>query len=246
MKRLFLNAFIFLFILILWQVATSKGWVNTYILPAPFKVASAFSASYRDGELGRSLIASLGRVGMGFSFAFILACPLGLVIGRVSWVRKIFLPPLNFLRPIPPIAWIPLAILWLGLGNGPAYFLTTLAAFFPILINTIAGVEQVSFQHLQAARCFGTKSFGIYRHVIIPSALPYIISGCRTGFGFAWMAVVAAEMIAARSGLGQLIFNAQDLLRLDRVIMGMMVIGAIGLMVDYLFLRLRNIFLRWE
>lgn len=246
MKRLFLNILIFTFILILWHFATSKGWVNTYILPSPQKVASAFFSSYQNGELSRSIFASLWRVGIGFSLAFLLAYPLGLVIGRVSWVRKVFLPPLNFLRPIPPIAWIPLAILWLGLGNGPAYFLTTLAAFFPILINTIAGVEQVSFQHLQAARCFGTKTLGIYRHVIIPSALPYIISGCRTGFGFAWMAVVAAEMIAARSGLGQLIFNAQDLLRLDRVLMGMMVIGAIGLIVDYFFLKLRNNFLRWE
>lgn len=245
-KRLIINVVMLFSILALWYFAVAWGWVNAYILPSPFKVLNAFKDSLQDGELLRHIGGSLFRVGTGFFLALITAFPLGLMIGRVQFVKKVFFPPLNFLRPIPPIAWIPLAILWLGLGNGPAFFLTTLAAFFPILINTVAGVEQVSFQHLQAARCFSVGSWQVYRHIIIPSAMPYIISGCRTGFGFAWMAVVAAEMIATRNGLGQLIFTAQDLLRLDRVLMGMIVIGLIGLAVDYFFLKLKDKLLRWE
>ena len=245
-KQFVLNVFLFLVILVLWYLAVAWGWVNAYILPSPLKVFDAFQSSLKNGEILEHIFGSLFRVGVGFLLAFATALPLGLAIGRISIVRKLIFPILNFLRPIPPIAWIPLTILWLGLGNGPAFFLTTLAAFFPILINTVAGVEQVSYQHLQAARCFGVKRSQVFWHILIPSSLPYIISGCRTGFGFAWMAVVAAEMIATRSGLGQLIFTAQDLLRLDRVLMGMLVIGLIGLVIDSLFFKLRNKLLKWE
>ncbi|MBT0665857.1 ABC transporter permease [Geobacter pelophilus] len=235
----------FVIALLLWGGLSAAGKINPFILPPPISVLRALVEALASGELLQGTISSLGRVGTGFGISLITAIPLGVLVGSSPGVRNFVAPLLNFLRPIPPLAWIPLAILWFGIGNGPSYFLTMIASFFPILTNTITGVENVSKQHLAVAHCFQASRTSILWDIIIPSSLPMLISGVRTGFGFAWMAVVAAEMIATRSGLGYLIYTSQDLLKTDRVLVGMLVIGLIGMLADTLLVWLHKRLVHW-
>ena len=231
--------------LLVWAGLSATGRLNAFILPAPDAVLRALVQGIASGELLAATASSLRRVGGGFAVSLATAIPLGIALGSSRRLRALLEPLLKFIRPIPPIAWIPLAILWFGIGNGPSYFLTMIASFFPILTNTMAGVESVSRQHLAVARCFRATRASVLWDIVIPSALPMMISGIRIGFGFAWMAVVAAEMIATRSGLGYLIYTSQDLLRTDRVLVGMLVIGMIGLLVDTLIVHVRDRWIHW-
>ncbi len=231
--------------LLVWAGLSATGRINAFILPAPGAVLRALIQGLCSGELLSATALSLWRVGCGFGISVVTAVPLGIALGSSHRLRGLLDPLLKFVRPIPPIAWLPLAILWFGIGNGPSYFLTMVASFFPILTSTMTGVENVSQQHLAVARCFGATRASILWDIVIPSSLPMMISGIRTGFGFAWMAVVAAEMIATRSGLGYLIYTSQDLLRTDRVLVGMLVIGMIGLLVDTLIVHLKDRWIHW-
>lgn len=198
------------------------------------------------GELALDIIFSLKRVLTGFAIALIFGIPLGLFLGINKKAKSILSPFINFFRPIPPIAWIPLAILWFGVGDHLSYFITMIAAFFPIFLNTLTGAENVSQQHLDVARCFGANKFMVLFHVIIPSALPHILSGIRVGIGFSWMAVVAAEIVTSFSGLGYLITVGQQMLRLDQVIVGMIAIGLTGLLMDNIMIQIKNKFVQWS
>ncbi|MDA8099413.1 MAG: ABC transporter permease [Nitrospiraceae bacterium] len=232
-------------LLLAWAVLSGTGRLNAFILPPPESVFRALGQSLVSGELVRDMASSLQRVGIGFLIALVTAVPLGILLGTSPRARVLADPLLKFLRPIPPIAWIPLAIVWFGIGNGPSYFLTMVASFFPILTNTFSGVEGVSRQHMAVAHCFQASKASILTDIVLPSALPMIISGIRTGFGFAWMAVVAAEMIATRSGLGYLIYTSQDMLRTDRVLVGMLAIGLIGFLVDTVIVMARDRWVHW-
>ncbi|MCX5796099.1 MAG: ABC transporter permease [Elusimicrobia bacterium] len=231
--------------LLVWAGLSATGRVNVFILPAPGSVFRALVQGLSSGELLSAAALSLWRVGCGFGISLLTALPLGIALGYSRRLRALLDPLLKFIRPIPPIAWIPLAILWFGIGNGPSYFLTMIASFFPILTSTMTGVENVSQQHLAVAHCFRATRTSILWDIVIPSSLPMMISGIRTGFGFAWMAVVAAEMIATRSGLGYLIYTSQDLLRTDRVLVGMLAIGMIGLLVDTLIVHMKDRWIHW-
>jgi NitT/TauT family transport system permease protein len=232
-------------LLLVWGVLSSTHALNAFILPSPSAVLRALAQSIASGELVRDMASSLQRVGFGFLLSLVTAVPLGILLGTSPRARFLADPLLKFLRPIPPIAWIPLAIVWFGIGNGPSYFLTMVASFFPILTNTFTGVEGVSRQHMAVAHCFQASRSSILLDIVLPSSLPMIISGIRTGFGFAWMAVVAAEMIATRSGLGYLIYTSQDMLRTDRVLVGMLAIGLIGFLVDTLIVTARDRWVHW-
>jgi ABC-type nitrate/sulfonate/bicarbonate transport system permease component len=244
-RRIIYIAAPFVLGLLAWSLLSATGRLNAFILPAPGAVFRALVQSIASGELLVDMGASLQRVGIGFFLSLVTAVPLGILLGVSPRIRAVADPLLKFLRPIPPIAWIPLAILWFGIGNGPSYFLTMIASFFPILTNTLTGVENVSRRHLAVAACFQADKTSILVDIILPSSLPMIVSGIRTGFGFAWMAVVAAEMIATRSGLGYLIYTSQDLLRTDRVLVGMLAIGLIGMLIDTLIVALRNRCVHW-
>ena len=245
LRKLLLILAPFALVLLAWWGLDAAGKLNPFILPGPAAVFRVLGKDLLSGELLSSAASSLWRVGVGFGLSLVTAVPLGVLIGMSRRARLLADPLLKFLRPIPPIAWIPLAILWFGIGNGPSYFLTMIASFFPVLTGTIAGIENVSRQHLAVAHCFEATRRSILWDILLPSALPMMISGIRTGFGFAWMAVVAAEMIATRSGLGYLIFISQDMLRTDQVLVGMLAIGVIGLVVDTLFVRLRDRLVHW-
>jgi ABC-type nitrate/sulfonate/bicarbonate transport system permease component len=222
------------------------GLLNVLILPAPSKLFFTAIDLIKSGELFLDVIFSLKRVLVGFFIAAITGIPLGLFLGINKNVREVLSPIINFIRPIPPIAWIPLAILWFGVGDHLSYFITMIAAFFPIFLNTLSGVDNVSKQHLDVAKCFGATKFMILIHVIIPASLPHILSGIRVGLGFAWMAVVAAEMVTSFNGLGYLITVGQQLLRLDQVIVGMITIGLLGLLMDNLIVLIKNKFVKWS
>ena len=246
-----------------WEAVSRLGWVTPLILPAPSQVllrwiayarpteaydpaAGSWLAWAASGELPHDALASLGRILVGFAIGGGLALPLGLLMGARPLVHDLLNPLLQLLRPIPPIAYIPLAILWFGLGNTPAFFLISLGAFFPVLVNTIAGVRSVDAIYLRAARNLGAGEWVLFRRVMVPAAMPYILTGVRVGIGVAFIVVIVAEMIAVNAGLGYRILEAREYFWSDKVIAGMITIGLCGLGIDLGMSRLNGWLLRWH
>jgi NitT/TauT family transport system permease protein len=187
----------------------------------------------RNGTLWADIGASLMRVGLGFFLAVCIAVPLGLWMGWVGGAFSTLNPIFQILRPISPIAWIPIAILWFGVGDASPIFLIFMSSVFPMVVQTTAGVHTIERRYLRAAENFGVSRYTLFSRVIIPAVLPQIIVGMRIGLGVAWLVVVAAEMIALRSGLGYLIIDSRNAgNRYDLVIGGMVIIGLIGLSLD--------------
>ena len=206
---------------------------HSVIFPTPWQVVTGTSELVRNGVLWEHIGASLFRVGCGFLLAVAFAVPLGLWMG---WVRGAFTtlnPIFQMLRPISPIAWIPIAILWFGVGNASPIFLIFISSVFPMVVQTTSGVHTIERRYLRAAGNFGVSRATLFRRVVIPAALPQVIVGMRIGLGVAWLVVVAAEMIALRSGLGYLIIDSRNAgNRYDLVIASMIIIGVIGLLLD--------------
>ena len=218
------------------------------IFPTPLAVVMGTLELARDGTLWEHIGASLMRVGAGFGLAVLLAIPLGLWMG---WVHGAFVtlnPLFQILRPISPIAWIPLAILWFGVGNASPIYLIFIASVFPMIVQTTAGVHTIEKRYLRAAENFGVTRQKLFLQVVFPATLPQIIVGMRVGLGVAWLVVVAAEMIALRSGLGYLIIDSRNAgNRYDLVIAGMIIIGLIGLALDGIMRMLEGMkIVRWR
>jgi NitT/TauT family transport system permease protein len=206
---------------------------DSVIFPTPGQVVTGTLELIEDGTLWEHIGASLMRVGAGFGLAVLVAVPFGLWMGRVEGAFRTFNPIIQILRPISPIAWIPIAILWFGVGNMSPIFLIFISAVYPMIVQTAAGVHTIEKRYLRAAENFGVSRSVLFRQVIIPAVLPEMIVGMRIGLGVAWLVVVAAEMIALRSGLGYLIMDSRNAgNRYDLVIAGMIVIGLIGLILD--------------
>ena len=206
---------------------------HSVIFPTPWQVVTGTVELIKDGTLWMHIGASLMRVGVGFALAVLVAVPLGLWLGWVKWAFATLNPLFQILRPISPIAWIPIAILWFGVGNASPIYLIFISSVFPMIVQTTAGVHTIERRYLRAAENFGVSRYTLFRQVVIPAALPQIIVGMRIGLGVAWLVVVAAEMIALRSGLGYLIIDSRNAgNRYDLVIAGMIIIGLIGLMLD--------------
>ena len=253
--------------LLVWQGVATMGWVNQNVLPSPLQVwrkwveylmpLQDFAAFQENGGSGRlawmfsgelihDALGSLYRVVVGFAVGAGLALPLGLAMGASSIVYAWMNPLVQLLRPIPPIAYIPLSILWFGLGNPPAVFLIALGAFFPVLMNTIAGVRQVDGIYLRAARNLGASGATMFLRVILPASVPYILAGVRIGIGTAFIVVIVSEMIAVNNGLGFRILEAREYFWSDKIIAGMITIGLLGLAIDVGMNRLNNHLLRWH
>jgi len=250
-------------VVLIWQAACSLGLVNPMVLPSPAAVAvrwwaylmpmeaydpaqGSYLAWLVSGEMIHDAIGSLQRVVLGFAVGAGLALPLGLFMGTSDAIYRHINPLMQVLRPIPPIAYIPLSILWFGLGDAPAVFLIAIGAFFPVLMNTIAGVRHVDGIYIRAARSLGASRFTIFRRVILPAATPYILSGARIGIGTAFIVVIVAEMIAVNNGLGFRILEAREYFWSDKIIAGMFTIGIIGLAIDMAVSKLNNHLLRWH
>ena len=217
---------------LLWQLISVSDPGLAQTLPPPSRVLAAGWRVLASGDLLAHIGASLVRVLGGFAMAALVAIPLGIGIALWEWVDDIADPVVELLRPIPPIAWIPLGILWFGIGDAQNMFIIFLGAFFPILLNTIAGVRRVDRTLVWGALTLGGRRAQIIREIVLPGALPLILTGLRIGLGVGWMALVAAELVAARSGLGFMIQSARYAFLTDRVILGMAVIGLLGLAMD--------------
>lgn len=211
------------------------------LFPTPLAVAKGILELAEKGLLLKYIVASLFRVSVGFSLATLIGIPLGLVLG---WFKPAFYainPVIQVLRPISPIAWIPVAILWFGVDDRSPIFLIFLASVFPITVASMAAVQNMQVVYVRAARNFGLKGLLLFRKVILPAALPQIITGIRITLGVAWLVVVAAEMIAVNSGLGYLIIDARNAgKRYDLVVAGMVMIGLIGLLLDLMVRQLEK------
>ena len=210
-----------------WMAASAFSH-NVILIPSPWDVICALGDLIHDGTLILDLEASLRRVFLGFAIAAGIAVPLTLAMGAISPLRWILLPIISLLRPIPPIAWIPLAILWFGIGDASGCFITALAAFFPIFVNTLSAALSVEPVHLNAAQCLGANRLVLLTRIYLPSSLPAVWTGLKIGLGQSWMAVVTAELVAAQSGLGYMIQINRLKLETGRVFVGMIVIALTG------------------
>jgi NitT/TauT family transport system permease protein len=218
-------------VVFVWWAVVVK--TESAIFPAPWAVVTGTWELVQDGTLFEHIRASLYRVGAGFGLAVLVAIPTGLWLGWVGGAYRTLNPIFQMLRPISPIAWIPLAILWFGVGDTSPIFLIFISSVFPLMLQTISGVHTIDRRYLRAAANFGVSRSVLFRQVVIPAVLPEIIVGMRIGIGVAWLVVVAAEMIALRSGLGYLIMDSRNAgNRYDLVIAGMIIIGLIGLLLD--------------
>jgi len=229
-----------------WWLAVDLS--HSLIFPTPLAVLRGTLELARDGTLWLHIGASLLRVATGFMLAVVAGVPMGLWMGRVDTVYRTLNPIFQMLRPISPIAWIPVTILWFGVGNMSPVFLIFIAAVFPLIVQTSAGVHTIEKRYLRAAENFGVSRSVLLRQVIVPAVLPEIIVGMRIGLGVAWLVVVAAEMIAPVSGLGYLIIDSRNSgSRYDLVIGVMIIIGLIGLLLDGLMRRLEGMkTVRWR
>lgn len=239
-------------VLLFWHFATTGRPYS--LIPPPLDVARALYdlafGGINDDAYSRTLLvhlsASLSRVYGGFAIAAAVALPLGLMIGRIPLVRRLFDPTLQVLRPIPVTAWLPLSMIIFGLGPRSAFFLVCLGAFYPILINTIFGVRSVDPRLFEAASMLGCQGTAQFYKVVLPASLPAIFTGLRLGLGFAWVVIVVGEMTGVPTGLGAIIMEARQLSRTEIVICGMAVIGIAGFISDRLVLMLGRRLLRWS
>lgn len=232
-------------ILIGWALAVRFS--GTKIFPSPFDVARALGELVARGVLVSYVRDSLARVAIGYGIAVVVGIPLGLMIGWFATFGRLVNPLIQMLRPISPIAWMPLAVIWFGVGEPAPIFLIILGALFPLVVATANGVRNVPVIYLRAGSNFGLTNAAVLRRVVLPAILPNILTGLRISLGIAWLVLVAAEMIAVDSGLGYLIIDARNAgKRYDLVVAGMLLIGLIGLGLDTLLRRIEHFrSLRW-
>jgi len=251
-RAIALAAVVPLCLLLFWDYMVQ--WTGTRLIPPPRAVAVmmwdfAFGGIYNDAysaSLPIHFWKSVQRVYGGFFCAAFVGIPLGLLIGRVPLMRALLDPTLSLLRPIPVTAWLPLSMIFFGLGPKSAIFLVFLGAFYPILINTIFGVKSVDPRLFEAAEMLGCNGSKLFRAVVLPASLPSIFNGLRLGAGFAWILIVVGEMTGVPEGLGAVIMDGRTLSRTDLVITGMIIIGITGFVSDRILILLNNYFLRWS
>lgn len=233
-------------IAIAWELFMKTGYMPIRLLPPPSVLLNTLIELLSSGELLEHTSVSIQRVLIGYLLALSIGIPLGIMMGWSEKMEYSVYPVVEILRPIPPIAWTPLAIVWFGIGSAPAIFIIFIGAYFPILLNTIDGVKGIEKRLVEFARTLGATDRDILWRVVPMSALPSIITGMRVGLGIGWMCVVAAEMIASNSGLGYMIMDARYFLATDKVIIGMLTIGMIGLSMDICFRKFESIVLKWR
>jgi NitT/TauT family transport system permease protein len=238
-ERIFWPLFATGLFLLLWHF--SVKWSHTKIFPSPEDVVRGAAELVRKGVLLHYVTDSLRRVAIGYLSAAALAIPAGLFLGWYPPAAAVVNPAIQMLRPISPIAWIPLSIIWFGVGDLAAIFLIFLASFFPILIASINGVRNVPSMYRRAGRNFGLSPAKLIAKIVFPAALPQVIVGLRIALGIAWLVVVAAEMIAVDSGLGYLVIDSRNSgKRYDLVVAAMILIGLTGLALDTMFRRVEK------
>jgi sulfonate transport system permease protein len=233
-------------VLAVWQYFSAIGVLKPMLLPSPLKIGNTLLSLTLSGELFRHLGISFLRVLEGFAIAALVGLPLGIAIGLSRLVDRLTDLLLQLMKPIPPIAWIPLSILWFGIGEGGKVFIIFLGGIFPILINTVDGIRQTDQRFVELARVLEVTRGRFILKVVLPGALPAIMTGLRVGLMVSWICVVAAELIAATSGLGYLIMDGRQLMQTDQVLVGMLTIGAMGKLLDVVLRAAENRLITWK
>lgn len=237
-------------VLFLWWAVTAGGYIDPLFLPSPQAVLSRFvrlfSAGYMDATVQQHLAASLWRIGLALLAAVVLAVPVGIAIGRNRIAQGILDPLIEFYRPIPPLAYLPLMVIWFGIGELSKVLLIYLAIFAPITIATAAGVRNVDPVKLRAAQSLGATRSQLLRHIIIPSALPDILTGLRIGLGVGWSTLVASELVAATRGLGFMVQSAGQFLATDVVMAGILLIALVAFTLEMGLRRLQAWLVPWQ
>jgi taurine transport system permease protein len=232
--------------LALWSAVTEFGWISSVFLPSPFQVARQAARLFQNGELWLSILASSQRVFAGFALAALVAVPLGILMG-VWWPAKAIMDPfVSLLRPLPSITWIPLSILWLGIGEGQKVAIVFMGSWIYVLLYTLESTKRVDPILIRAARNLGASDFVIMREVVLPAALPGIIAGLKVTLAISWSCVITAEMVAAQNGLGSIIWQAKDWGNLPLVLVGMVCISLTVLIADWVMEKLERLLLPWE
>ena len=245
-KKTIMGLMIPVLILLLWFYVTTYGSIPSGILPSIPKVGITFQEMIQSGQLQQDLLVSLYRVVKGYLVSALLGIVLGSLMGMFPTVKELFLPIVTVIRQIPMIAWIPLVILWCGIGELSKVVIIVLAAFFPILVNTQNGIENTPKGYIEVARLYQLTPWNTFTKVYLPHALPHILVGLKLGLGIAWMAVVAAELIAATTGIGYRMSNARSMMQSNVVIVCMIVIGIIGVLMDKAIGMLFSQFTPWQ
>ena len=227
-------AAVFAALIAVWWGAGRAGWTNAYLLPSPAAVIAALADLGRSGVLGHHVAVSLGRVLAGFALSVAFALPLAVVMTASRTARAVIDPPLELLRQIPPLALIPLLMLWLGIGEAQKLGIIVLASFFPVFLGVRSGIERVDNRLLEVGKVMRLDRAEMLTRIVLPSALPSLVVGLRISLGYSWRALVGAELVASSAGLGYMIVDAENLARTDIVLAGILVIGAIGLLSDLL------------
>jgi ABC-type nitrate/sulfonate/bicarbonate transport system permease component len=227
-----LNIIFILIVVGAWFCLTEGGYVSPLVLPSPVTIANTLGNMLISGDLLSHIAISVARVFVGFTLAFIIAVPLGIAIAKIKSLRTILDPWIQFLQPIPSIAWVPFALLWFGLNNNAAIFVITIAAFFPIIINTRQAVISFPQNLINVSYTLGAKWYHIIYKVLLPGIVPNLIAGCKIGMGFAWRAVVAGEIIGIPMGVGFLLMDAKNTARMDIVIVSMITLGILMSLFD--------------
>jgi taurine transport system permease protein len=234
----------------LWQVATSAGWVKPLFLPSPEAVWQQFIEVSQEGFADATLLTHIGwsalRVFGAFVLALLTAVPIGIMMGVNRVARGIFDPIVEFYRPLPPLAYLPLVVIWMGIGEGSKVLLIYLAMFAPLALSARAGVRSVAIEQIHAAYSMGASRLQVLVHVIMPAALPEILTGMRIAIGFGWTTLVAAEMVAATAGLGFMVLSASKFMATDVVMMGILVIGFMALLFDLAMRWLERRWVPWK
>ena len=242
-------ATVLLFLLVWWAV-TALGFVKPLFVPSPGAIVAKFGDILANGFTGASLLEHVAISTARVFGAFLLACaigiPLGLAMGMSPAVRGIFDPPIEFYRPIPPLAYLPLMIIWFGIGEASKVLLIFLSVFAPVALGARAGVKSAAIEQIHAAYSFGATRWQVLRHVILPAALPEILTAMRIGIGFGWTTLVAAEMVAATKGLGYMVLSASQFLQTPTVILGILIIAAIAYAFDLLMRALERRLVPWK
>ncbi len=233
-KNVLLPVITFTTLIIIWQGVYAAGVYPSYLFPSPGEVGWAIINLAETGKLTEHVLISLMRFLGGYTLAISLAVPLGLIFGWYKSVWQAFDPLVQVLRPISPIAWMPLLALWFGIGNTPAIIIIFLAAFYPILLTTVSAVQSVDPIYLKVAKNFGDTQIHTLMKVVVPATFPTIVVGLRIALGTSWVFLVAGEMMGVRSGLGFLIVDARNAFKTEMVIAGMLLIGILGLIIDKL------------
>lgn len=233
-RRILVPTTVFASVAAIWWLAGRAGWTNAYLLPAPSAVVDALSELTASGILLKHTLVSLQRVLLGFALSVALALPLAVLMSTSRPGRAVLDPLLEFLRQVPPLALIPLLILWLGIGEAQKLGIIVLASFFPVFLGFRGGISGVDPKLIEVGRIAGLTRREILRRIVLPSALPELVVGLRISLGYSWRALVGAELIASSAGLGYMIIDAENLARTDIVLAGILVIGAIGLLSDLL------------